>query len=352
MPMSGPTGRARLIADLEDELPRAEADLRTLRGARLFITGGTGFVGTWLLESLVQANARLDLRACAVVLTRDPAAFAARAPHLAGAPGVSLIAGDVRASPANLGAFDGVIHAATPADAALNAERPLEMLETILAGGRATLELAAACGSIPYLFTSSGAVYGRQPAHLPRLPETYGGAPDVFHPAAAYAEGKRLGELQCALYARTRGVRAKIARLFAFVGPYLPHDRHFAVGNFLGDLLARRPIVVAGDGTTVRSYQYAAEMTTWLWAIYARAEPLEPINVGGDEAVAIGDLARAVAAIGSPPPPVTIRGTAMPGRAADRYVPDVTRAHERLGLTNAVRLPEALARTIAFAADA
>lgn len=340
-------GHERIRRDLEEQLPFAERDLRSIAGAKLFITGGTGFVGRWLLESLVYANERLGTNIHAVVLTRTPLHFRTRFPHLAEHPCITLLEGDVRAgTPA--GVFDGCIHAATPASAALNRDAPLEMLSTIVDGGEAILKAVSASGRIPFLLTSTGAIYGPQPAELDFIPENYGGGPDCLQPRFAYAEGKRVAELQSAVYAQTHGLDVKIARLFAFVGPYLPLDIHFAIGNFIGDVLAGRPIVLTGDGSTVRSYQYAAELVTWLWAIYARGTTLRPYNVGSTEAISTGELARTVATFGAEPVGVEIRGIRDARVPVDRYVPDTRRIREELGVVQSITMRTAIERTFAF----
>ncbi|GAC1542247.1 MAG: NAD(P)-dependent oxidoreductase [Vulcanimicrobiaceae bacterium] len=300
------------------------------------------------MESLAAASRRLALRVDVTVLARNPERFARLAPHLANDPTFAVVRGDVRALPADLGAFDGIVHAATPASAELNRDEPLLMLDTIVEGGRAVLDVARASGEIPVLFTSSGAVYGPQPAALAAFPETYAGAPDPLSPRNAYHEGKRVGEFQCAVYADRYGVRAKIARLFAFVGPFLPIDRHLAAGNFVRDALGGREIVVEGDGTTVRSYLYGADMTAWLWAIYVRGATGRAYNVGSERAVTIGELAHTVAARAAPAVAVSIRGVARPDVPTDRYLPDTARIRGELGVAETVSLAEGIDRTLAF----
>ena len=315
----------RLVSDLDEIIADAEADIARFRGARLYVTGGTGFVGTWFLASIVHANARLGTSIRVDVLTRDPDGFARRSPEIAQAAGITLVRGDVRAA-APPGSYDAVVNAATPASAALNQDDPAEMIDTIVAGQRATLAVAARNGAIPFLFPSSGAVYGPQPADLTHVPEHYGGGPDPLQPRSAYHEGKRLAELLGAIAVAAGGPSVRIGRLFAFVGPHLPIGTHFAVGNLVRDALAGGPIVVTGDGTAVRSYLYAADMTAWLWGIFARGTPGRAYNVGSEHAVSIAELAGAVSRASGGDPRIEVRDRADPLRAVDRYIPSTSRA--------------------------
>lgn len=335
-----------LSADLDHVLSHTAGLWEDLRGKRLFLTGGTGFLGCWLLESLLWADAALGLGVEAVVLSRNPAAFRAKQPHLAGHPAVRLHEGDTRTFSFPAGEFTHVIHAATDASAALNADNPLLMIETITQGTKQALEFARQCGCRRFLLVSSGGVYGRQPPETARLPEEYSGAPDTSRPQAAYGEGKRLAELYSAIYGEKYGLQAVTARGFAFVGPYLPLDRHFAVGNFIRDGLRGGPIEVGGDGTPIRSYLYGADLAIWLWTILLRGTPGRAYNVGSEEAITIEELARTVSRQFSPLLPVRVAGQSAPNQRAERYVPSTQRARQELGLEAWISLEEALRRTI------
>ena len=318
-----------------------------LRGARIFITGGTGFFGCWLLETLLWANDRHALGATAVVLTRNPEAFVAKAPHLARHSAVSMHRGDVRRFTFPAGAFSHVVHAGMDASTGLDAREPRTMFDMMVNGTARVLELARERGASRFLHVSSGSVYGRQ-LPVDAVTEDYPAAPDASDARAMHGEAKRAAEMLCAINAG--GVlQPTVARCFAFVGPYLPLDAHFAVGNFIRDALAGGPVRVAGDGTAIRSYLYASDLAVWLWTILLRGRTMRPYNVGSSEAITIRALAELIRDTLAPGVAIDVAQTPMPGAPVSRYVPSVERASAELGLVPSVHLREAVARTARFA---
>ncbi|MCE1229463.1 MAG: NAD-dependent epimerase/dehydratase family protein [Firmicutes bacterium] len=336
-----------LASDLDEVLTLTQGLWEPLRGARMLVTGGTGFMGCWLMESLLLANRRFALGIEVVALTRRPDVFAAKAPHLAQDPALRLVQGNVLRWPAVEGCFSHLIHGATDASGALLEANPALMFDTIVEGTRNTLELAHSRGVSRTLFLGSGAVYGRQPAAVERVKESYLGGPDCTDPLAAYAEGKRAAETLCGIYTCQHGLPVVVARCFAFHGPHLPLDLHFAIGNFLRDVLADSPIVVKGDGTPRRSYLYATDLVTWLWHLLVRGEGGRAYNVGSEADLSIAELAdivnRTLCGKG-----VRVLGTPDPSREPERYVPSTQRIREELGLVPTVSLEEGLQRTAAW----
>lgn len=337
--------------DLDRDLDAVFAALApvwpSLRGARVFITGGTGFIGRWLLEALRDADIRLGLDVDVTVLSRDPASFARRAPHLAAHPGFRFVAGDIFTLATTGERYDHVIHAATDASADLNLNNPRAMFDTVVTGTRRALDFAVDAHAGRFFFLSSGAVYGSQPWEVTHVAEDWRGGPDPQDPRAAYAEGKRAAEMLCAIYAKQFGLNFVNARIFALLGPLLSLDIHFAAGNFIRDALAGRKVVVEGAGTAVRSYLYAADLTTWLWTIMLRAAPGAVYNVGSEEAVSIAELAeRTARLLGTAG--FEVQGRPDPGWNPGRYVPATAKIRAELGLTATVGLDEAIRRTAAW----
>jgi dTDP-glucose 4,6-dehydratase len=332
--------------DLDEMLDGTEEVWRSLRGARVFLTGATGFYGVWLLSAFAHARLRLGLDIALTVLTRSPEGARDKHGALLAAAGASLHAGDVRTFGFPKGAFSHVIHGATSASAQLNTNAPHEMFDIIIDGTKRTLAFAKQAGCERFSLMSSGAIYGPQPSDVTHVPEHFGGGPDPLNVANAYAEGKRAAELVSAIEAKASGFALTVARGFAFVGPHLPLDTHFAIGNFLRDAMAGDTIRILGDGTPYRSYLYGTDLAAWIWTIAVKGRAGAAYNVGSDDGRPLKDVAACVArATGVS---VDIAKTAPEGVAPARYVPDVSLARTELGLVPRVGLEDAIERTLAF----
>lgn len=315
------------------------------RGQSFFITGGTGFFGMWLLESFARANDALALGMRATVLTRDPAAFAQKAPHLTQRADLIFLQGDLRTFAYPAGQFTHFIHAAADTGVWTQKKDFDTVIDGVVAGTRHLLDFASQAGVKKFLLISSGAVYGPQPAGLTHMPEDYSGAPDSHSPDSAWGAGKRVAEHLCTDHAAQHGYAVKIARGFAFVGPHLPLNANYAMGNFLRDAMRGEPIRVNGDGTPIRSYLYAADLAIWLWTILFRGIPDRAYNVGSDVAASVADHARMVSAGFGGRPPVLIAQPPGEASAGSRYVPAISRARDELGLAVLIAEAEGIRRT-------
>ena len=299
---------------------------------RVFITGGTGFFGKSILDYLKRHP---DFRADDewTILSRDPEKFRAwNAALLDQGRKIGFVAGDVRDFRTE-GRYDEIIHAATAAVTTLGDD---EMTSTIVEGTRYVIDFAKSCGARKILLTSSGAVYGPQSAPV---------AEDApCNPVTAYGKGKLAAERMCV----ESGLDAKIVRCFAFVGPYLNRDIHYAIGNFIRDCLAGEPIVIKGDGTPMRSYLYADDLVEWLFAVLGRGVSGRPYNVGSPEALSIREVAERVCMALDSKNDIRVLGVPVSGATPSVYVPDVSRAMRELGLRITGDFADAVRRSAAL----
>lgn len=316
--------------------------------SNIFITGATGFFGKWLLESFVFLNRKLNLNSSLYVLSRDPKSFLEKYKFYEDEKNIIWIKGDIMTFEFPSQKIDYIIHAATDADATLNNDSPLLMLDTITEGTRRVLKFAQNQPELKaFLLTSSGAIYGKQPENVARIRENDSFYIDINHPNSAYSEGKRLAELYCSIFAEHYNIPVKIARCFAFVGPYLPLDKHFAIGNFIRDGLSSQNITIKGDGSPLRSYMYATDLTIWLWTILLKGDKGDVYNVGSDKAISIKELAMLIAGY-FPEISVDILNQAHPTDRNQNYVPDVTKFKKKFNLSPKINLEEAILKSISF----
>jgi UDP-glucuronate decarboxylase len=308
---------------------------------QLLLTGGTGFFGKALLRHLLANGLAAD--ASVVVLSRNPDPFLAAYPHFAAHSQISFFQGDIqqRESLPWDHNFTHVLHAATESTIGPSLT-PLHRYDQIVDGTRNILDLAVATGVRRFLLTSSGAIYGTQPADLAAIPEDWIGSPPLAEPSTAYGQAKRAAEHLCALVAEQHGLETVVARCFAFVGPDLPLNVHFAIGNFIRDALTADAITVAGDGTPLRTYLDQSDLAHWLFTLLELGRSGESYNVGSDEVISIADLAHLVRDVLAPEKPVHILGNPDSGAASNRYVPNIKKAQQDLGLKVFTPLDKAL----------
>lgn len=337
---------------LEDDFSQIIRDgaqsFEALKDSHIFLTGGTGFIGTWLLEAIHFSNQTKNANIRVTVLTRNPENFRVKNPHLAKEKYFEFIAGDIVNLPIKVlmahGIYTHLIHAATDASADLNENNPLQMFDTVVLGTRQVLDFAVQAKIPRVLYLSSGAVYGQQAPEIQYVPEQYLGAPDCLNPKNTYAEGKRASEMLCAIYAKQFGLDIVVARIFALLGPLLNLDIHFAAGNFIRDALAGKKITVSGDGRPERSYLYPSDLVVWLLGVLTHGDSGQAYNVGSEEAISIAELAKLTSSLlGNHGFEVLCLSDS--GWNPGRYVPSNKKIRDHLGAVQAVSLAQAIERT-------
>jgi nucleoside-diphosphate-sugar epimerase len=339
---------ALVQSDAEAVLEGRSGLLSPLRGQHLFISGGAGFLGAWLLELAKALNERHDFGLRVTVLSRNARALAARWPHLGRQKWVSFQDGDIRYFTELPRDVRFIIHAAALTDRSLFASHPSAVAEV---NGLGTLRILRAANLLEdlqkFVLLSSGLVSGAQPWDTQNISEDFSGPLRCNDVNSVYAESKRFAEVvaQCAI--SESKLPLVTLRPFAFVGPYQSLQLPWAVTDFIRDSFNGGPIRIMGDGTTVRSIMYASDFAFWVLAALASGAPRQTYNIGSPEPITLGALARLITQFFSPVPEIET-GLGQTGYEKSRLVPSIDRAKTDLGVNVTVTLSEAIQRTIAW----
>lgn len=337
---------ALVRADAESVLHAQFEKLAPLRGARIFICGGTGFLATWLLELIAVLNEayRFDIRATAY--SRNTADFPRRVPHLGTKPWLTLQRGDIRYIAEIPPDTDYIIHAAALTDRRLFASCPTAVAETNALGTLRLLQASQRLENLKnFLLMSSGLTAGAQPWDMPTIDERFSGPQGPIDANSVYSESKRFAETIAQTFISETKLPVTIARPFAFVGPYQSLELPWAVTDFIRDSFKGGPIRIMGDGTTVRSIMYASDFAFWTLAVLARGRIRDAYNIGSPVPVDLAALARLITQHFSPVPEIHMN-VGQTGHGRSRLVPSVKKATDELGLTLNVQLGDAIQRTI------
>jgi dTDP-glucose 4,6-dehydratase len=341
-----------MIKFLEDDLNLVLEHTRDswneIKNKTIFITGGTGFFGIWLVMSFIFINQTLKLNSKIIILTRNKSLFINKYNWLNDYSEISFLEGDITSFDYIEEDVDYIIHAATEASVKLNIEDPLTMFETVVNGTKRILDFAGLKKVKSFLLTSSGAVYGPQPSSVEYISESYIGAPNVSDPTSVYGEGKRMSEVLCAVYNKQYDLPVKIARCYAFMGPFLPLDSHFAAGNFIGNKLKGEDIIIEGDGTPFRSYMYSADLVVWLWTILFKGKNNSPYNVGSNQYLSILQLANLISKDINLKQTNVIVKSPLSNKPVLRYVPNINKAFNELNLKIYTDIENSIRKTITF----
>lgn len=271
-------------------------DLSSLHHASILMTGGTGFIGTAMLEAFRQS----DVNAQVYVTTRRPGDYADEKDKR-----IHYISRNGLGTKLPNGITD-IVHLEPDTDYRSTITKDLAAL--------------AAMASIRILYASSGAAYCRR---------------------NWYGRAKLAAESLLKSHGLSLNLPFVVCRLWAFIGPHLPLV-HYAAGEFIRDGLAGGPIVVQGDGRAIRSYLYTTDIAEWMWTILQRGRLGGTYNVGSLDAVSIAQLAQEIAQCFK----CGVKFLNDPLAGDVRYVPGSIPA--QLGLTQKVDRQEAIDKTVAW----
>jgi dTDP-glucose 4,6-dehydratase len=304
-----------------------------LSGRRVVVTGGAGFLGSHLCESLLAAGDEVVAIDNLITGNIDNVA------HLFADPGFSFQHHDVSNYVHVSGPVDAILHFASPASPADFERIPIPILKVGSRGTHHTLGLAKEKGA-RYLLASTSEVYG-DPQVNPQ-PETYWGNVNPIGPRGVYDEAKRFAEAMTMAYHRHHAVDVRIVRIFNTYGPRVRPDDGRAVSNFLVQALAGKPITVYGDGTQTRSFCYVDDEVRGILALLD-SDHVGPVNIGNPDEYTILELAEAAVKATGSSSEVTFEP--LPVDDPTRRRPDITLARRLLDWQPRVSLEEGLART-------
>lgn len=314
-----------------------QADLSSWSGKRLLVTGGAGFLGSWLCDALVNAKA-------AVVGIDDMSTgVAENITELRGKPSFSFVEESVMTMNDH-GHMDAILHFASHASPDEYQRRPIETL-TVNSEGTHILLDHARRNDAKFLYASTSETYGD--ATIIPTPETYWGNVSSTGPRSCYDEGKRYGEALCMAYYKTYGLDVKVIRIFNTYGPRLRADGYYgrALSRFIRQALSGSDITVHGDGKQTRSFCYVTDTISGaLRALESSRMRGEVVNIGSPNEVTILELAKMIQAAAASESKITFHP--RPAHDPQRRCPDISRAKQTLGWVPSVSLTEGLSRTM------
>lgn len=304
---------------------------------RAVVTGGAGFVGSYICERLIDEG--WEVVCFDSLLTGDVANLSS----LENDARFEMVEHDVSESLEVEGPVDWVLHMASPASPPDYLEHPIATLDVGSIGTRNCLELARAKEALFFL-SSTSECYGDPLVHP--QPESYWGNVNPVGPRSVYDEAKRFAEAITMAYHRAHGVPVRIARIFNTYGPRMRRRDGRAVPNFIDQALHGDPVTVHGDGAQTRSLCYVDDLVEGLWRLI-NSDYVGPMNVGNPEEAKVLELARLVVELVDSKSELTF--VERPVDDPQQRCPDITLARAELGWEPRVGMREGLARTIDWA---
>jgi dTDP-glucose 4,6-dehydratase len=310
---------------------------KSMKGQRVVVLGGAGFVGSHLCERLLNDGA-----AGVVAVDNYITGAEANVAHLRDRAGFELVKQDITEGLSVDGPVHYVFNMASPASPIDYAKLPLETMRVGSVGTENGLKLAQAKGAV-FLQASTSEVYGDPHVHPQR--EDYWGNVNPIGPRACYDEAKRYAEALTMVYARSYGVQTRIVRIFNTYGPRMRLNDGRVVPAFVGQALRGEDFTVFGEGTQTRSFCYVRDLVDGLVRL-ALSDVTEPVNIGNPREMTMLEFAEAVRAAAGGGGRIVHKP--LPKDDPKQRRPDITRAREQLGWEPRVPLEEGLRETIAW----
>jgi UDP-glucuronate decarboxylase len=344
--------KSSIAEDLEEIWKRTRFELESLSGKTLLLTGSTGMFGVWILYLLLYAKEHGISTRKLLVLSRDPVRFINKYPTLCSDLEIDWITGDIRSFHYSGEKIDICIHGATTsAQETFLGTSNYEKYLTVTQGTQRILDLAQKFDVESLLYLSSGAIFGGD-VDSPglNLEESY--IPKIYHLDDRFTLGqaKRSAETLCFLARAQNPHRLiNIARLFTFVGPYMPFDVHYAIGNFLGSAQTGGPIRLRTAGAAVRSFMYMADAVIWIFkSLMLNMNSPFPLHIGSEKAISIKDTAQLIATKAKCDVIIEPQDSDTPSPAPNFYVPSTQKTRELLRVEEWTNLSSSIEKTLGW----
>lgn len=306
---------------------------------RVVISGGAGFIGSFLCERFLAAGDAVV--AADSLITGDRANIA----HLMGNAQFAFVHHDITLPLEIGGAVTGVLNFASPASPIDYLKRPIETLRTGALGTENMLKLAHANGA-RFLQASTSEVYGDPLVHP--QPESYLGNVDAVGPRGCYDEAKRYGEALVMAYRRVHGVDTRIVRIFNTYGPRMRLADGRVIPAFLSQALRGDAMTIFGDGEQTRSLCFVDDLVDGIVKLFESSEAM-PVNLGTQFEVSMLELAGTIRDLVGSKSAFTYHP--LPEGDPKLRRPDTSRARAILGWEPRVTLRDGLARTLPYFAE-
>lgn len=338
-------------SDIKKIIRRLGSDIKRLSGKKILITGASGLIGSYLVETIAYANSKNKLSPpCKIIgLQKTKITRNSRLGYLLNRPDIQFVSRNGALPYAPPFKIDYIIHAAGTSAPAFFLADPLGTIDINVGGIRWILEYARKNGTESILYMSSGEIYGNPTARNIPTPEDYNGNVSTFGSRACYTSSKRLAETLCFIYFEKYGVPVKIARPFIVYGPGLGISDRRVMADFIRSGLERKPIEMLSEGLDRRSYCYISDATVAFFNLLLSSKNGEAFNVASDlEEVSIADLARLVHKICQIRQPIKVRKQAVKfiKEAPHRVLADISKLKKAFSYKPEIGIEEGLRRTI------
>jgi UDP-glucuronate decarboxylase len=303
----------------------------------ILVTGGAGFIGSWLCEVLVDFGAQVTC------VDDFSTGRMKNVEHLLTNEKFNLVKGKARNFKSKT-RLDMILHLAGHASPDEYQVHPIETLRTSALGTEVMAKLALK-NDAPLMFSSTSEVYGD--AEIVPTPETYWGKVNSIGIRSCYDEGKRYAEALLMAYAKQKGLDVRVPRIFNTYGPRLREDGFYgrAMSRFINQALSNKPITVYGDGKQTRSFCYVTDMVTALLLLLENKEAKDQVvNVGNNQEITVLQLAEKIEQVTKSKSQKIF--LPLPQDDPKRRCPDIGKLEKLIGWKPSVSLEFGLARTI------